>query len=219
MDQEKYTLSWHTYPDHLRGMMQEMMTSDDFTDVTLVCDDKKTIKAHKSILSACSPVFKDIFQMETQNNHPVIYLRGIQYPEIESILHFMYLGEANIFTERLDEVIRVAKNLEVKVLKDKDIDESESQYDFMIEEATQQEHFDNSNMTVNEAEIFVCKKEQIEPGSKYPCGQCDKTFPRKQALWQHKKSVHEGVKYACNQCEYLTIYQSHLKRHIKRRHL
>ena len=68
--------------------MREMMTSDDFTDVTLVTDDKKTIKAHRNILSACSPVFKNILQMEITNNHPVIYLRGIQYTEIVSILQF-----------------------------------------------------------------------------------------------------------------------------------
>ena len=54
MDQEKYTLTWHTYPDHLRGMMKEMMMSEDFADVTLVTDDKKTVKAHRNILSACS---------------------------------------------------------------------------------------------------------------------------------------------------------------------
>ena len=66
--------------------MQEMLTSDEFTDVTLVTDDKKTIKAHRNILSACSPVFKNILQMEiTNNTHPIIYLRGIQYLEIESI--------------------------------------------------------------------------------------------------------------------------------------
>ena len=46
-----YTLSWHSYPDYLREMMREMMASEDFTDVTLVTDDKKTIKAHRNILS------------------------------------------------------------------------------------------------------------------------------------------------------------------------
>ena len=66
MDGDKYTLTWQTYSDHLRGMMQEMMTSEDFADVTLVCDDKKTVRAHKNILSACSTVFKDILQLPTQ---------------------------------------------------------------------------------------------------------------------------------------------------------
>ena len=103
MDQEKYTLTWHTYPDHLRGMMKEMMMSEDFADVNLVTDDKKTVKAHRNILSACSSVFKHILQMETTNNHPVIYMRGIQYSELESILQFMYLGEAKFYEERMDE--------------------------------------------------------------------------------------------------------------------
>ena len=73
--------------------MKEMMSSDDFTDVTLVSDDNKSIKAHRSILSACSPFLRDILKTQTENNHPVIYLTWIQYPEIETILQFMYLGE------------------------------------------------------------------------------------------------------------------------------
>ena len=83
--------------------MREMMTSDDFTDVTLVTDDKKTIKAHRNILSACSPVFKNILQMEINHSNPVIYLRGIQYSEIESLLQFIYLGEAKFYEERMNE--------------------------------------------------------------------------------------------------------------------
>ena len=105
MDQDKYTLTWDTYPVHLRGMMKEMMTSEDFADVTLVSDDKKMIKAHRNILSACSPVFKDILEIHGQSTHPVIYLRGIQYSEIESILQFMYLGEAKFYEERMNEFI------------------------------------------------------------------------------------------------------------------
>ena len=65
----------HSYPHHLKDMLQDMMSSDTFTDVTLMCDDQKQLKAHKVILSAFSSVFKNIF---TQNNLPLIYLRGIQ---------------------------------------------------------------------------------------------------------------------------------------------
>ena len=117
--------------------MQEMMTSENFSDVTLVTDDKKAIKAHRSVLSACSPVFTNIFQLESQNSHPVLYLRGIQYSEMESILQFMYLGEAKFYKERMDEFILVAKNLEVKELS-KGIEHIASQSEDMIEEATQQ---------------------------------------------------------------------------------
>ena len=59
-----------------------MMTSSEFADVTLVTADKLQIRAHRSILSACSPVFKNILQLESNIEHPIIYLRGIQYSEI-----------------------------------------------------------------------------------------------------------------------------------------
>ena len=101
MEKVESKLTWHTYPDHLRETMQEMMTSGDFADVTLVSDDKRSIKAHRNILSACSPVFKSILQLEPQHNHPVIYLRGIQHSLIESILQFIYLGEATFHEKQL----------------------------------------------------------------------------------------------------------------------
>ena len=44
MNQEKFDLTWHTYTDHLREMLHDMMTSNELTDVTLVSEDKKTIQ-------------------------------------------------------------------------------------------------------------------------------------------------------------------------------
>ena len=73
MHLEKYYLAWNAYSDHLRNMMREML-NDDFTDVTLVSEDRKYIKAHKNILSACSPIFKDIVKLE-HNEKSIIYLR------------------------------------------------------------------------------------------------------------------------------------------------
>ena len=115
MKQEKYSLTWHTYSDHLRGMMEELMMNEDFADVTLVTEDKKQIKANISILSACSPVFKDIFKKE-KNSNQIMYLRGIQYSELESIMQFIYLGKATFEQERMDELLAVAKLLEIKAL-------------------------------------------------------------------------------------------------------
>ena len=58
MHQEKYSLTWHNYSDHLKSMMQELMMNEDFSDVTLITEDKKQIKANIYILSACIPFFK-----------------------------------------------------------------------------------------------------------------------------------------------------------------
>ena len=113
MHQKKYSLIWQTYSDHLKSMMQELMINEDFSDVTLVTEDKKQIKANINILSACSPVFKDILKKE-KNSTQIMYLRGIQFPEMESIMQFIYLGEATFSEERMDEFLAVAKSLEIK---------------------------------------------------------------------------------------------------------
>ena len=113
MNQEKYYLNWHTYSDHLREMLHNMMKSDELTDVTLVCDDQKQFKAHKMVLSACSTVFKNIID-SLPSSSSVIYLRGIHCYEMESILEFMYLGVATFYQERMNEFLNVAKILEIK---------------------------------------------------------------------------------------------------------
>ena len=118
---ERVKLTWQTYSDHLRLMLHDMMKADDLTDVTLVSDDKQQFRAHKVVLSACSPVFKSIIDNLPQNNS-VIYLRGILHPEMESILKYIYLGEVKIYQKRMNEFLEIARNLEIKtlyVVKDK----------------------------------------------------------------------------------------------------
>ena len=104
---------WHTYSEHLREMLKDMIQNEKLTDVTLVCDDKRQLKAHKFILSACSAVFKKIINDIPQQDS-VIYLRGIQHQEMESILEFMYLGKATFYESRMEEFLKVANDLEIK---------------------------------------------------------------------------------------------------------
>ena len=139
---QQYNLAWHTYSEHQREIMQKMLICDDFKDVTLISDDKKPIKAHRNILSACSPVFKNIFQMEI-NNHPVIYLRGIKHSEIESILQFIYLGETKLYKDSLNELLLVAKNLEIEEFS-KNV-EFEKLQDYQTDNGQLNEKFNKSN--------------------------------------------------------------------------
>ena len=51
MHQDKYNLTWHSYSAHLRSMMKELMLNEDFSDVTLVTEDKKQIKVWTQTIS------------------------------------------------------------------------------------------------------------------------------------------------------------------------
>jgi len=110
MSEKVHSVKWHTYPSHLRDVLQNMMKSNDLKDVTLVCDDKIILKAHKVVLSACSSIFKSTIN-ELYQNDSVIFLMGIHHQEMESILEFMYLGEAMISQERLNDFLDVARSL------------------------------------------------------------------------------------------------------------
>ena len=113
----KFNLTWHSYSDQLKVMMKEIMTSGAFADVTLICADKKKIRAHKNILSACSSVLKDILQIE---NSSVIYLKGVNFSEMQSIIEYIYLGETTAYQEQMNDFLDVATSLEVKGLTNAD---------------------------------------------------------------------------------------------------
>ena len=119
--------------------MKEMMTSGDFADVTLVCDDKKKIRAHRNILAACSPVFKDILQIE---NSSVVYLKGVYSSEMESIIQFIYLGEATFYEERMNHFLEAAKSLDIKELN-KEVDETE-EFNNTVEDSVQANKMEDS---------------------------------------------------------------------------
>ena len=112
--QRNYSLRWHSYSDHLKNMMKEMMFNEEFSDVTLVTEDKKLMITN-NILKACSPLFKGILKKE-KNSSTLMYLKGINSSEMEAIIQFIYLGETTFFEESLDEFLSVAKSLEIKEL-------------------------------------------------------------------------------------------------------
>ena len=59
MADEKLCLKWNDFQEQAQASVQELRNDNDFTDVTLACEDK-SIKAHKVILSAGSPPTKEI---------------------------------------------------------------------------------------------------------------------------------------------------------------
>merc|ERR1712002_1320174 len=114
------------------------MNSHKSADVTLVCNDKTKFKAHKFVLSACSPVFQSIIDDLPYKEYSFIYLRGVQPQEMKSILQFMYLGQATFYQDRMIEFLEVAKNLEIKeISKDVEYDvDAEQESDDIIQRSS-----------------------------------------------------------------------------------
>ena len=219
MHPEKYTLTWHTYSDHLKNMMKELMMNEGFSDVTLVTEDKKQIKAHTNILSACSPVFKDILKKD-RNSSSIMYLRGIQYSELESIIQFIYLGEATFYEERMDEFLTVAKSLEIKELcnaEAESFNEETEHYPPHNDQDTSTE-FREEHIVLSEKQAPQLKEGSVRVTGNYVCDHCDKTYSTKMGLHYHNKTVHQGVKYSCDQCDYQASQQSNLTVHIQSKH-
>ena len=111
----KFTLHWETFTNYTREIFNDLSSSGDFADVTLICDDQRQIEAHRIVLSACSEVFKNILKANSHKT-PSIYLRGIQHRDLETVLEFLYHGEVTLQQERLTEFLNVAKNLRIDII-------------------------------------------------------------------------------------------------------
>ena len=114
---EDIKISTQCYVSYLREMMEDLLNSPDSADVTIVTDDKREVKAHKSVLKASSGFFKSYLGSYSHQNQ-LVFLRGVNYEELNAILHFIYLGKAQVSSERIGHFIQVAKELEVKGIKD-----------------------------------------------------------------------------------------------------
>ena len=226
---QKYTLTWHDHSNHLRETLKEMMESTEYSDVTLVTDDKQEIKAHRGILSACSPLFKNILQLENNNANPVIYLTGIQHSEMKSIMQFIYFGETKFCEERMSELLVVSKNLEIKELStfNKHENNVADEVKNFIEYNTLpgNEYGSNVDPLAKSASIISNKLATVKGMTavvsgdlKLQCKDCLKLFNSQPALRYHTKSKHEGVKYGCNQCDQQFTQQGHLTTHVQSKH-
>jgi len=114
MSSEKFCLRWNDFEANISSAFRELRDDKDFFDVTIACDDDQ-IQAHKVILSACSPFFRNILRRNPHQN-PLLYLKGVKFTDLQSVLNFMYHGEVNVAQDELNSFLAVAEDLRVKGL-------------------------------------------------------------------------------------------------------
>uniref|UniRef100_A0A0K2UZC2 Putative LOC100167818 [Acyrthosiphon pisum] n=2 Tax=Lepeophtheirus salmonis TaxID=72036 RepID=A0A0K2UZC2_LEPSM len=112
---ERLCLRWNEYESNFKQGFSDLRQNEELFDVTLISG-SKIIKAHKVILSACSPIFRSIIASAPIQTHPLIYLRGINFDHLELLLSFMYHGEVKVIQEELDDFISIAEEFQIKGL-------------------------------------------------------------------------------------------------------
>ena len=53
----------------------------------------QVVRAHRLLLSACSPYFRQLLSDLSSWEHPVIVLQDVQKRDLQGIVHFIYHGE------------------------------------------------------------------------------------------------------------------------------
>ena len=109
---EKLCLQWNDFKENTIGAFGNLREENEFADVTLACEDGDQVEAHKVVLAASSPFFKNLLR-RNKHVHPLIYMRGMKMVDLLAILDFLYYGVANVDQNNLDVFLAFAEELQI----------------------------------------------------------------------------------------------------------
>ena len=113
------------FKDNAKLILGDLRHDNDFSDVTLVCEDGHHVEAHKVILASSSPFFKNLLA-RNKHSHPLFYMRRVSSEVLHAILDFLYLGQASLPEQGLDSFLALAQELQLKGLSGKTTEDPKS---------------------------------------------------------------------------------------------
>merc|ERR1712243_117688 len=125
---EKFTLRWSQFEETTKESLKSLHGNDHLCDVTLLSADDQDIKAHKVVLAGSSPYFQRILK-NNPNEHPLLFMNGINMDVLKAIVAFIYLGEVQVEQDNLEAFMAGATALEVKGLQREDVGELDENVD------------------------------------------------------------------------------------------
>ncbi|XP_008198867.1 protein tramtrack, beta isoform isoform X31 [Tribolium castaneum] len=114
MASEQFSLCWDNFHKNMSTGMNSLLENEDLVDVTLAVEGKY-LKAHKMVLSVCSPYFRELFKVNPCK-HPIVFMKDVSYVAMSDLLQFMYQGEVQVSQENLSTFIKTAEALQIKGL-------------------------------------------------------------------------------------------------------
>ena len=120
---DKICLQWNDFQKTVVSSFRSLREERECTDVTLACEDGQQVGAHKVVLKSSSRFFRELLK-SNKYQQPIIYMRRVNFEDLIAILDFLYLGEANLYQEKLESFLTIANELKLKGLA-KDWENSE----------------------------------------------------------------------------------------------
>ncbi|KAH1028202.1 hypothetical protein HUJ05_001577 [Dendroctonus ponderosae] len=114
MASEQFSLCWDNFHKNMSSGMNALLEHEDLVDVTLAVEGR-LLKAHKMVLSVCSPYFKELFK-SNPCQHPIVFMKDVSYVAMSDLLQFMYQGEVQVSQDNLTTFIKTAEALQIKGL-------------------------------------------------------------------------------------------------------
>ena len=238
---EMSSLMWEHHTNTLKDALHTLVETSEFADVTLVCDDQEQIQAHKFILSAYSTVFRNMLKGSLKSN-VMIYLKGVKFSELKSILQYLYTGETLHPQESIENFFRVSTELDILGLSSLTMPQRNNSHEEIFESknqieevAVQDENIEpigtnfakKGDVTTNrnenmESNFYVDKGQQTDSDQLVQVSKTNEIEMFRCTKCEKKFSNKEDLKLhffsshalTCYHCNYEATAKSSLKNHI-----
>ena len=209
--------------DHSTDLLEKITSffkENVLTDVTLVCEDHTKVEAHKVILGAVSPAFREML-CSNHHSHPLIFLKGVSGNELKPLLDFIYYGKTSIQQDSLEEFMKIGQTFEVSGIG--------SRNDENVKKENEELNYHNvSNHPNSENEDY--RRKNATEGDRnndviLSCVLCPYVANSKKDLKFHTQNNHlkisqkeEKGRFICNICENSYSQEGSLRLHQKVKH-
>ena len=201
-------VKWNFQYETIFSMIQGLTNEDPFSDVTLVSGDELLdYQVHKFVLSAVSPVFKEIL-LNNPHEHPLIFLSGVRERELQYLLQLIYFGRTTVYDSQVDAFLKVLKEFQLSGIELPNRTKTKHRpkiiRSFSPDEESAMRKMTGRRSKKQNTETVA----RINDMGRFECEECEASFTTKQSLTVHKESKHEGVRYECDRCDYKATQMS-----------
>ena len=211
-------MKWNDFQENLVSSFGSLKSDQDFTDVTLACEDQQ-FPAHKLVLSSCSPFFRTTLKKLSKQLHPVIFMRGLKSKHLEAVLDFIYKGETSVLQEDLEGFLLLAEELQLKGLEGGGAAEEESF------KAAQTQNMNMNSFAENVKETKNIKDNKLDNMQTEVYGAMvsteTKSFSSKIAVSEDVERVISEIiskqdnYWTCTICQFKSPARGHLREHAE----